>query len=343
MKKTIILCLLVFVVVFSIAGCEKNELKPKDKEEEKFTDLVNLRSKPFLVDGKKYIPAHNRMPEGKKPLTVYFPDSNYMFLVPVTRFVDGDSDLFNSCIRELQNGAGKSSGLSPYSPIGKINNVYYESKNRQVTVDLSSEDPKYAMGSTGSMVYLGSLLRSYAEIPDVDQIQFLLDGKKVESIFHGSTDDDKPYKLRKNPEAYVILETESRLYLLPAPNYEPFKTEVSQIEDLAKELFSVLKAGKKFGDFQLKPTVHKDVKLNKVKRNGNVLELDFDEAIKDDLFLKDKPNFVLLDSLVYTFTSIPGIDEIKISIEGKPLNTLNDVKFPESFKRFSVINDLTTE
>jgi len=68
-----------------------------------------------------------------------------------------------------------------------------------------------------------------------------------------------------------------------------------------------------------KPLLPKDTKLLNIKLQEGILSIDFSKEFNN---IEEKYEEKLIESLVYTLTSVEGIDKIEILIEGKKLTNL---------------------
>lgn len=120
----------------------------------------------------------------KEKVTLYFSDEQALFLVAEEREISKSADkqqLVKSLVEELVKGPTKK-GLGLTVPQGvKVNEVKLE--NGLVTVDLSKElQTNHWGGSTGETMTIYSLVNTLTEIPEVTQVQILVDGNKIDSI-----------------------------------------------------------------------------------------------------------------------------------------------------------------
>ena len=72
-----------------------------------------------------------------------------------------------------------------------------------------------------------------------------------------------------------------------------------------------------------KPLLPKDTKILNIDLNNNILTIDFSQEFNN---IKEKYEEKLIESLVYTLTSIEGIEKIEILVEGNKLKQLPNSK-----------------
>lgn len=135
--------------------------------------------KPSATDGNSIQP--NQKPEMVKA-TLYFPDSNAEFLVPVeVEIPKGTESLEKMILEALIKGPGKED-LGRALPIEtKILSITKE--NDTAYVDFSREiETKHWGGSTGETFTIYAVVNSLTELEDISKVQFLIEGSKDESI-----------------------------------------------------------------------------------------------------------------------------------------------------------------
>ena len=135
------------------------------------------------------------------------------------------------------------------------------------------------------------------------------------------------------------------IFLLDSNNYIALTkvvVEEKEIEPLAKELLEVLiKDGK--GEAKIpngfKSIIPNNTEIKSVVFNESVLKIDFNENLLDvPKELEEK----VLESIIYTMTSIKGIEKVLIYINGKILSKLPKTNkiLPSTFDRTYGINKI---
>jgi germination protein M len=151
----------------------KPDTKPVTKPETKPDNKTGASTEPAVT---------------KLKLTLYFSDNQSTCLRPETREVTiKGKRTAEAVINELIRGP-KISKLSRTVPQeSKLRSIKVESG--VVYVNFSKEfQAKHSGGSAGETMTLYSITNSLAELPGVNKVQFLLEGKKVNSILgHTST------------------------------------------------------------------------------------------------------------------------------------------------------------
>ncbi|MCR4425559.1 MAG: GerMN domain-containing protein [Firmicutes bacterium] len=114
-----------------------------------------------------------------------------MFLVPVARTTRGDEPGPLAALRALLAGPlPEETDLTTSIPRGvQVRSVSVE--NGTATADFSAALTRPQVGSQGEAMIVGSIVNTLTEFPDVDRVQILVDGARVESIA-GHIDVSRP-------------------------------------------------------------------------------------------------------------------------------------------------------
>ena len=130
-------------------------------------------------------------------VTLYFADSNAMYLVPEKRQIvsKDSSQLAFAIMNELLKGPASDSLYGVIPPDVKVLSV--KTERGVCFVNLSSDFiSKATGGSAGELLSVYSIVNTLCELKDVDKVQILVEGKATESS--GSLDLSEP--LKKNKE-----------------------------------------------------------------------------------------------------------------------------------------------
>ncbi|HHV35599.1 MAG TPA: GerMN domain-containing protein, partial [Syntrophomonadaceae bacterium] len=129
--------------------------------------------------------------ETKEKVTLYFGDKEAMYLVPEEReVVVGNKKLEEVVIAELIQGPRKADTFQTIPKEAELISV--EVVDGVAYVNFNQEfQTKHWGGSAGEAMTLYSITNSLAKLPDIEQVQFLLEGKKQEAIL-GHADTTEP-------------------------------------------------------------------------------------------------------------------------------------------------------
>lgn len=141
-------------------------------------------------------PANNnqssvKQKQTKEKVTLYFGDQEAMYLVPEEREITlKDRSIEEIVIEELIKGP-ENPNLSHTVP-EEAKLIEAKVKDGVAYVNFSKEfQTKHWGGSAGEAMTLYSITNSLAKLPEIQQVQFLLEGEKQEAIL-GHADTTEP-------------------------------------------------------------------------------------------------------------------------------------------------------
>lgn len=171
------------------------------------TDLDGIEQVKILVNGEELI-APSGNPYGllkrydieeinrdlnKEVITLYFPDEQAMHVVPEYREVNKDKPLAEIIVEELMKGP-ETPGLTPTTIPEEAKLLSVEVKDKIAYVNFSRElVEKHVGGSTGEMMTILPIVNSLTELPEIEKVQFLVEGKK-EKTLAGHITFDEPFE-----------------------------------------------------------------------------------------------------------------------------------------------------
>lgn len=293
-----------------------------------------------------YISASNDTPKGKIGLTLYFPDSNYSLneLIGITRFVDYTKAPMNTVIDQLKNYPSNNSGLSIYPPVGNVNyiDIYTDKKNKLTYVDLPPNDDIYTSDKTKSLAAMNSfmksitktstndIVKSITKINRIERIKFLVDYQKATTFFIDQ-DVSKSIKYLWNDKAYLSYSTGERYYLV---DYDIENIKDLNLDDKINTIYKTLKNGAN----NLNSTIAENVNLIDYSLKNNTLNLNFNSTFSESFNNEINLQSLMLDSILFSFTSIEGIDYINILVDGNNINNFAGINVSNPMKAPMYIN-----
>ncbi len=309
-----------YIFKFSSSNSKLDSIEPLDLR-------VTYKSNP------QYYKSLNYYPKGTMGIVLYFPEKGKNYMVPVTRFVPYTQAVLNTTASNLVTGANFSTGLIDTDIIPHINKVFYNGST--VYVDINSRSDRLK-DNPRLFHALDSIVYSMCEIPGMERVQFLLDGKRVEEISPGIT-TGSPWSPETTPAAYLALNTVDRYLIIP---YRPDTSSAGSIREIAYILFQTLKKGIE-DDHMVMPVIPEEVKLLNVYYLHNTITLDFNPAFLEAYKGNRQKQTMMMDAILYTYTTIPGVQYVKILIEGNDQYTFADNRLTNRFKRPLYINPET--
>lgn len=171
------------------------------------TDLPGIEKALIKVDGEDLVApsgeAYGALPKYDiqsinrdlmtQVITLYFPDENAMFVVPEEREVVVDRPKEEIVMEELLKGPNDPDLYPVNIPEGtKLLSI--EVKEGIAYVDFSKElKEKHSGGSTGEAMTIDPIVNSLTELPNIDKVQFLIEGKK-EEVLAGHVTFNEPFE-----------------------------------------------------------------------------------------------------------------------------------------------------
>lgn len=162
-------------------------------------------------------------------------------------------------------------------------------------------------------------------------------------------DNRREIELSNNSIEYVYDNIKSTIYLIDSDNYVA-RTNISTCNcegvDKAKDLIQGLTIeGKKSNIIPngFRSIIPPGTEIKNIELKDKIITIDFS---KEFLEIEEKEESKMIEALIYTLTSIEGIDKLIIKVEGELLNKLpSGTKLPEVLDKSYGINktyDLVT-
>jgi len=252
-----------------------------------------------------YISTDQDITSNKTALTLYFPNSDYSKLIPITRIIPYTTMPLRATINELYKGPNPNMGLPSNSPIPKVSNINLN--KGQVRVYLPKEMGIYDDYSTNARIAFDSFVGSLTSIDEVDAVQFYINWKIQSDAFHGMA-VDQPIKQDTSPKMYVGYRTETnRLLLLP--------TVIGRNLSVS-DTFNNLKYSSNIDLYNSKvyPPVPERIELLDYNLTDGLLSLTFNENFLKAINNEDEFSGFMIDSLIYTYCSYPEVNAVKFNL-----------------------------
>lgn len=280
--------------------------------------------------GGVYYPAENIAPSGTKGLTLYFTTQYSDTLIPVTRYVVEDKSITRMAIEQLQNGP-LDSGMT--SVIKDVTNTTYNNGN--VVIDIPSSYTAYNQGTTGSSLAYNAFVKTIFAVDrywPIHSITFTVDRQRVDTYFYDLVSEavNSLPNTERNYLLYMAYKINDRYYLFD------YKLDLNKAGIMANDTLE-LKAQKLFDAYKdtnlsygMNP-IPDSVLLNSTTAQGTMLVLDFNDEFLNAYKGKDDLKQMMIESLTYTFTTLPVVDSIKITVNGEDLKDLTGPLYPPEF------------
>lgn len=258
--------------------------------------------------GFTYFSAHNNNVKDHIGLTIYYPDIDKKAIIPVTRFVIKELSMNKQVMNELQQTPADTNLINL---VGNVNYCIY--KDNKVFIDLPYEDI-YKSQIDGKLVY-ESINKSFFDMDKylaLDNISYTVNKAKPDSFF-GGIDIKNDVIRTETPKIYLGYKVDKRMYLIDVDIKDlDLNSDIQTISNVIMDSYANVSE-----DYY--SPISKDIKLLNVTQNGDNLVLDFSKDIINSYDNDQNRRKFLLDALVYTYTSIPGINSISIQAENEPI------------------------
>lgn len=167
-----------------------------------------------------------------------------------------------------------------------------------------------------------ALVKTLIRLPHIEKISFFVDDAQVEGSFF---DIDLSQIYTEPKESYVYLteaNTTNKRYLIPA------RVSEDNIYDEVWAILSALKTGET-DDGNFIPILPPEVEVSNFIIEGTTLTLDMNPAFTS--VYADLPVYeeMMLNSLLYSLTSIENINKVAFTIEGEPLTSFAGMDLSE--------------
>ncbi|MCT4618238.1 MAG: GerMN domain-containing protein [Marinisporobacter sp.] len=294
-------------------------------------DISPLKLEVAYIHFSKYIPSTNALPPGMMGLTLYFPDTAQEYLVPITRFVKYTRTPLGTTIKNLHSGSSTFGFISPIP-----NNIKLRVQRNRVLVYLPKELGNYNTDQKIGTFALDSFVYSLTSIEGIDEVKFFVNRRESDNFFYGHTTKDI-YPKGTSPKVYLGQDIDQKRILLLPINMAPSEKPIieSMIDGLKNATVN------NHSQKNLVAPIPQKVALIDSVQNNNLLTLNFNKeflsSYKDRIDLQR----MMVDAIVYSFTSIEGIDQVKILVEGNPLSNLGGMDLSYPIQQPSFINPET--
>ncbi|MBK5251925.1 MAG: GerMN domain-containing protein [Peptostreptococcaceae bacterium] len=294
--------------------------------EEAFTDLL------YMPNGTFESASSIENQSGLMNFILYYPDNQYMYLVPVTRTVPRQESVVRYLINTLSDGPKSSMGLTGGSPIPFIPYIWVS--GNVSTLSLPAGDlGVYDDGSSVSLFAAEAITRTLRDNLGIEEVQVLINQQPAETALHG-IDISTPWKTTGGPMAYMCLETETgKLVLAPA------KLVATNYEEAIEQMFTAFKTGtanevKSPNAFAFLPS---SVELLDYKISESVITVDLSADITKLYGERTDLANMAVEALLNSLTTLMNVDKVVLTANGIPIQ-FEGYDFSEPMEKPAFIN-----
>lgn len=299
-----------------------------------FRDVEPYEVVVSYLSSSKYISSKNIVEDGYSYITLYFPDENFEYLVPISRKIASDDYSIRLVLNNLGLGPASSIALGDGSPVPKDQRIWVS--QGVATLHLPNDIGIYDQGSSISGFALHSFVNTLTSLDEIDKVKFLVGGKEVETFFHGTYVKD-PFEKNSSPKIYLSLKTKAERFLLVPIE---ISNKNMDINDLVPMLFNSLKTAVLNNNTHtsLSSVIPNSVDLLNYDYNSGILTLNLSNEFLSVYSGRIDMQDMMLESILYTFTSIPDVTMISIKVDGNNVDQFNGVNISEPMVAPKYIN-----
>lgn len=225
----------------------------------------------------------------------------------------------------LGHGLSTEEVIPQKSSISKLGDKYYG------VFMTSAEINKVIETKEEAQMAIDALVMSLTRLPNIDRLAFFVDEAQTPSSLF---DIDLTQVYETTDKTYVYLSEKNsttKRYLVPV--------EISEenVYDEILSIFNVLKTGS-INDKQWMQIVPPNVEMTTFLIEGTTITADFNQAFLEAYDNLPEYRRLMINAILYSFTSHPNISKVKITVEGQPVTDYAGYDFTEAQLEPSYIN-----
>lgn len=290
-------------------GSYKLKIIPNIKDKE-----IDIEQSEFTIDFNTkgtYLGAGLDIKNWETGLTLYFPDNEFNYLIPVTRPVRSNAYPLTTTVRNLEQGPSKDLGIpiGSFVPMGssagRVGNTAH--------IRLPGNIGEFEQGSTGATIAIDSFVRSLTSLDGISKVQFYLTGQYANDPFHG-LDITEPFNKLDEPEIYTAYISDTDRFLLSPVPFSSFGTQFLDIN--IETVFKLMKFMPMYEIYNSKrhPLVPSHIDLLEYSIDDGLLTLIFNEEFARAYENNPERHDMMVDGIVLTFMSMEDIDSLNIKM-----------------------------
>lgn len=298
------------------------------------TELPEIRRVKIEIEGnksgffKRYIDItkplsrlSGQLPKGKKTLIYFYNAKNDFYVGEYQEILDvQDINIqAENVLNQIIIGSDFKELVTLVPPGTKLLSVKVESGIAYV--NFSKEIRRISLGAEGELDLLNLITLSLTELPNIDRVRFLVEGKETYTI-GGHISLNEPIKrwigLKDENNAIIYYSYKIEQNNLFVPVFRKVK-KINDIEEILNLLFSGVSANER--DFGLTSDIPSPIKLISTEREqNNELLINVQVDVNKFLSAVQEENFIR--QIVLTITENSSFRSIKIYFNGRNLESL---------------------
>jgi len=261
----------------------------------------------------------------------FFKNESETHLVPLYYSVKYPESITVEVRNRLYNPPPLGYGLSETAIIPERSSVSKIGDNYYGVFLYTNEINKVLETKEEAQLAIDALVKSLIRLPHINKLTFFVDDVQVEgSLF--DIDLTTIYEQTDNTSVYLTeRNATTKRYLIPIEISE------ANVYDEILSIFNVLKTGYIDGK-QWVQIVPPEVVMDTFMIEGTTITADFNEAFLNSYV--DQPDYrrLMINSILYSFTSNPNINKVLITVNGQPVTDFGGYDFTEAQQEPSYIN-----
>lgn len=314
-KKTLYI-ILICLLLFSAVGCEGKK------------SSVDSSDTVAAMDKTPYV-SQTPSDKGLSKVIVYYVTSHGMYFYPETVTVEPVEFVAQKALEVLIKGPDHELGKSPIPYGTKLNGIYIEDKT--AFVDFSEEFLRapYNLSILESFK-IEAVVRTLCEFEDIEEVQILVNGSAPDQYdlpmkpTKGLNQESSSQPFNRSIALTVYYADKSKRFLIPVTIHlkvtSSFKPSLKNMCELALNQLLKVPEGNKY----LTTTLPKDVKFQDLYIINKTVYVDINRNILIKYNSEEIDKKLLVNSIVYTLGSLPGIESVQFLIDGKPMGIVMD-------------------
>ncbi len=288
---------------------------PDDTFENPFSGQIT-RSFSMIDTSKTYIWSSQKEHSSLLTMTLYMPTTDYEYVIPLTRTINYPSNRSRTLYKALHQGPNHDLGLLKTESVIPYASKIYVS-NGLASVYIYSPEQEGYEDKFDKVVE--SITNSLCSLDFIDRVSFYIDNRQ-ESF--GGVDLTQTFEPTTQDNVYLGYSHDSD-YMMLIPIHLADLSD--QSDDQVTLIWDVLTGHNQSyrpskGIFASIPS---DVALNSYTLVDGVLILDVNEAFKDAYNSENEYINLMMDSILYSFTSLDNVDSVEITVDGQVLTEFN--------------------
>ena len=270
---------------------------------------------------------------GNYTYLTYFYSEDKSHLVPIHLNIPAPNSITVAVRNSLYQVPSENSGLYPQQVIPNQTSLTRISEGYYAAFLYSREFNELITSPAEADLMVEALSKTLLELPHIDRLTLYVDDRQVQgSLF--DVDLTKIYEEQTSPVVYYPdHNNHNKSYLIPV---------VLEDEGVNASIFNMVEAltSGYVKDTYYGQVIPPEITINNILIEANQVTLDFSPSFLEAYPNSDDNKTLMIHSLLYSITSIEGIDSLSITVDGQSLTSFGDYDLSQPLVPESHINYL---